>query len=121
MFEDGVVHFPEAAMGGGKFGGFCCGFGVGVCFVEGEVAEDEGEFFAEVFLDALDDGIGVAAVGALIVAVFDEEDGGGEVALDVVCGGNRDFEHGDSFFYFGSSSRAWRMPSAPGLMPMGER
>ncbi len=91
MFKNRVMHFPEAATGGGEFRGFRGVFRVRVRFVQGKVAKNEGKFLAEVFLHALDDRIGVAAVGALVIAVFDEDDGGGEVALDVVVGGDWDF------------------------------
>jgi hypothetical protein len=49
-----------------------------------------------VLLELFDEGLDVAAGGALVVAVFDEGPGGVGLALGVVCGGDGggEFGHG---------------------------
>ncbi len=91
VLEDLVVHFPESFVSGGKFGRFRGVFGVGVDFAEREVSEDEHQLIAEMFLNAFDDRVGVAAVGAFVVAVFDEGDRGAFIALNMIVRGDRYF------------------------------
>ena len=71
IFIEEVVHWPEFALGGGGFGGLRCDAGMGVDAVLGEIAEDEAEAVAHDALDFFDDRVGVHAVGALVVAVFE--------------------------------------------------
>jgi hypothetical protein len=59
--------------------------GVGV-HVEREVAKDEAELIAEVLLELLDEGKGIATGGALVVPVLYESDGCGGGALGMVFG-----------------------------------
>jgi hypothetical protein len=73
-------------MSSGELRGFGCGFGVGVRLDQGKVAEYEAEAGAEVFLDALDGGVCVFAMRALVVAVFDESYFGVFGALGVIFG-----------------------------------
>ena len=62
--------------------------------VQGEVAEDEEEAVTEVLLHALDDGIGAAAVGALVISILDESDRGVRTTLRVVAGADGSAEFG---------------------------
>jgi hypothetical protein len=84
ILEDFVMHFPESFVSRGEFGGLGGVFGVWMDFPEGKISEDEHQAIAEMFLHAFDDGVGVSAVRAFVVAVFDEGDGGAFIALDVV-------------------------------------
>lgn len=118
VFEDVVVHLPELALVGGELSGGGGVEGVGMDFGDWEVAEDESYLSAQLRQDFLDDGMGHAAVGALVVAVLHQGDLGFGVSGDVVC-------CADAFYEFAHEldtkpSRAARMPSAPGLTPMGE-
>src|SRR5262249_46582154 len=102
---------------------------------EWEVSEDQPHALAHALLDVEHDRIRLPAVGALIIAVFDQCHLGRGKTLDVVAIGNgegqdwllRTKRHWKLLFVVGwcesdpRSSRADKIPSAPGLMPTGDR
>ena len=86
-----------------------------------EVPKRETQRVAHRPLSGLDLGIFLAAVGAFEIAVFDQHEAGVARALHMVVGVQRDqAAHAVFPGLPGSASSASRMPSAPGLMPMGE-
>src|SRR5258708_35110934 len=112
-----------------------CGFGslsglfcVGMRTGDRKVAEDEAQAVPHLRLDVLDDGVGGAAIGAFVVAVFHQRDRCAIRSLDVVSI-RRDW-HGhlslrpngihDATAGPPRSSSARRIPSAPGFTPLGE-
>ena len=84
MAQQQVVHLPESALVGGGLGGLGGELGVGVDVGAGQVPPDvadvpvAGQQFAE-------DGLGLAAVGALEVAVLHEGDRCARGTADVVA------------------------------------
>ena len=116
-----AVHGPELSLGAGKFGGLGRGFGFGVDLGEGKVAEDEAQLVAKMLLDAGDDTESDGAMRAFVVAVFNQCDGGIVAALYMVFRADRDFEGAHLATSVFRASSASRMPSAPGLTPMGEQ
>lgn len=62
-----------------------------VHFSEWEITEDEAKTLAEIFLNALDNGIGAATVGTLVVAILDQGAWCVGVTLNVICGTDRSF------------------------------
>jgi hypothetical protein len=123
VFEELIVHFPEFTLGARKLSSFGGGLCLRVNLVHREIPEDKAQPFAEVFLHALDDGIGTPAMGALIVSILDEGAGGVVVTLGVILRVRWDFQHGHGnllilemrdfgntlfgqVFYLGNSSRA---------------
>src|SRR5580692_5984471 len=102
-----------------------------------KIPKDEAQFLPQRLLQLFDHGIGGATVRALIIAIFNEGQGSVGGALGMIVGRNGRgergrFVHDASWFgwcaYFGAVSflrwamaaRAFKMPSAPGLMPTGE-
>ena len=81
-----IVHFPEAVMRSGVFGGLRRRLREWVRLGQREVPENEPKLLAETLLRQLDVRKGKAAVGALIVAIFDDCDRRVLGALDVVSG-----------------------------------
>ena len=51
---------------------------------EWKIAEDEAKFFAEMFLDAFHDGVGVAAMRAFVIAILDQSAFRIRTSLDMV-------------------------------------
>src|SRR5579883_1923598 len=164
--EDRLMHRPELPRRARRFGGLGSTLGVRVDLREREVPEHEAHAVPEVALQRLDDRLGSAAVGTLVVAILDERDRGVSRAAGVVAVGDRGGERAhrasspdapwsgrrgsrgtlaDGAGTAGpwaadpararagsrdvsrdapgdpSDSRAARMPSAPGLTPIGER
>jgi hypothetical protein len=98
VFEEKIVHLPEFALGAGEFGGFSGGLGVRMALRQRKIAEDKEQALAEVLLDALDDGIGAAAVRALVISILHERDRREGIALSVIFRADGSFElgHGGS-------------------------
>ena len=74
-------------------------------------------------LDGLEDRIGLAAIGALVIAILHKRHDGGSIAEHVIIGGqggNRAGHAAAPSARGASFSSASRMPSAPGLMPRGD-
>src|SRR3954454_23089369 len=121
-----VVHLPELALGARRLGRLGGGLGARVLGGDRGGAEHEAQPVAHPRLHFLDDRIRGTAVRALVVAVLDQRDRRVRRSLDVVAA----FADGDSQPGFPGrachdaspprSSRAWRMPSAPGLTPTGD-
>ena len=72
MLEQGIVHLPEAAIGGGSFGRLCRMLRVRMYLCQRKIAEHEPQLRPEAPLDFLDDWIRASAVRTLVVAVFNE-------------------------------------------------
>jgi hypothetical protein len=95
---------------------------------ERKIAEDEAKIFAKSSLDLLNKRIGLTAVGALVVAVFNERCGGVVGSLNVVSA-RIWFQTANSMVRLSlchaaapslsSFSNALRIPSAPGLTQQG--
>src|ERR1700722_1874232 len=116
-----IVHFPEEVMRSCVFGGLRRRLREWVGLGQWEVPEDEPELLAEPLLRPLDVREGKAAVGTLVVAIFDHCDRRVHGALDVVSRRDRCSQHAHDETLTGSCSNASRMPSAPGLTAIGER
>src|SRR5260370_21783508 len=112
-----------------------CGFGslsglfcVGMRTGDRKVAEDEAQAVPHLRLDLLEYGVGGAAIGAFVVAVFHQRDRCAIWSLDVVS--VRRDGHGqlslrprsvhDATPDLARSSSARRIPSAPGFTPLGD-
>ena len=96
VLEEPVVHLPEAALGGGGLGRLGGERRPRVKVRQGHVAEDEAELVAEALEQLVHDGVGLAAVRALEIAVLDERDGGVRATAHVVAlGGHGRAERGD--------------------------
>ena len=118
MLEQDVVHLPEPSLQPRGFGGLGGRQRVRVRLGEREVAEDEAQSVAERCLDRLHRVVGLSAERAFEIAVLEQLDGRIRVALYVIVGSDRRLQ-GHDFFPFMVSS-ASRIPSAPGLMPIGD-
>src|ERR1700722_4549276 len=116
-----VVHFPEEVMRSCVFGGPRRRLREWVRLAQWEVPENEPELLAEPLLRQLDVPEGNAAVGTLVVAIFDHCDRRVRGSLDVVSRRDRCSQHAHDETLTGSCSNASRMPSAPGLTAIGER
>jgi hypothetical protein len=119
-----IVHLPELALRCRSLGGLGRLFGVRMRGRNREVAKDEPEPLTHAGLHFLDDRIGGAAVGTLVVSVLDQSHPCIRRALDVVTPlAHRQREDcvplspAHEVPPFPSSSSARRIPSAPGLMP----
>jgi hypothetical protein len=98
---------------------------------EWEVPIDERQPLAEAALHRLDEWISAPAMRTLEVAVLDENDGSVERSRDMIALAdvNGEVAHGcarksddvDAEDVAESDSSALRIPSAPGLTPIGER
>ena len=100
-----------------------------------EVAEREAQPSCRGAADRLDDGMGRAAVRALIVAVLHQSDGRVRRPQHVIASADRQYQTRDAGLTEGhdvslrqagrgvadSDSSASRMPSAPGFTPIGDR
>src|SRR5262249_28735010 len=87
-----------------------------------EVPKDELQPIAHRLLYVLDDRIRSSAVGAFVVAVLEQCDRRVRRPLNVIAAfgdGHREARLPDRS-HFGSSSSAFRIPSAPGFIPTGE-
>jgi len=67
-----VVHFPEPVLHGGCFRRTSGGEGMGMNLGQGKIAKYEPQISIHLFLNALDNGKRLAAVGALVIAVLNE-------------------------------------------------
>jgi hypothetical protein len=72
MLVDGIVHFPEPTLRAGRLGCFRRELGLRMDSGNRKVSEHELELVAEALLKLLDDRIGVAAMRALVVAIFEQ-------------------------------------------------
>src|ERR1035438_956644 len=90
VFIEQIVHLPELAVGAGKLSHFSGRLCPGMHLSQGEIAEDKGETFSEVFLKFLDDRISLTTVGALIVPIFDQAAFRSMISLDMVFGADCD-------------------------------
>jgi hypothetical protein len=70
IFVESMVHLPELALRAGEFR--CLGgtFGFRMGFAQWKIAKHESETFAEKLLNLFHDWIGLAACGALKIAVL---------------------------------------------------
>src|SRR5258706_7361099 len=92
-------------------------------FGQGEIPDHEAQLAPKCALHGAHYRIGRCAVGALVVAVLDERErcvGGPSSVIVLRNGGAKRHDLLPSWPAFIPSS-ASRMPSAPGLMPVGER
>src|SRR5216684_6627430 len=93
-----------------------------------KVAEDEAQAVNHLCLDLLDYGVGGAAIGAFVVAIFHQRDWCVSPSLDVVSvrhDGHRQLSLRPCSVHdptpdLARSSSARRIPSAPGFTPLGE-
>src|SRR5262245_23552376 len=109
--------------------------GVGMHLRKGKVTKSEAESAAQPLLHLFYDRVGLAAVRALVIPIFDECRGSVRRSLHVIAIADRENQtrnagltagHGLSdqagrAAAGGSDSSASRMPSAPGFTPIGER
>src|SRR6267142_6943016 len=120
-----VVHLPELVLQAGRLRRLRGAGRVRMRLSQGKVAEGEAQIAAQLALQSLHDRVGLSAVRALVVAVLDQGDARVGRAVDVIAGTERRMQAAHRFFSFWflvrTSSKAWRAPSAPGLMPMGDR
>src|SRR5712692_6102956 len=121
ILEQRVVHLPELPLRAGGFGGFRRVLGVRMNLGEREIAVDKTKAAAHDTQHFGDDGMCRAAMRTLIVAILDQRDRRvvGAQAVIVFKNGRSETAHAltlsRSIF-----SNASRIPSAPGLTPMGE-
>ncbi len=94
VFINQVVHLPEFSLQRGGFRRLGGHERIGMRLRQGKVSEDEAQFFAERLLDLFDDRIGGAAVGALVITVFDQRQRSAGKPLGMVARGNRRGEGG---------------------------
>src|SRR5260370_12800680 len=83
-FKKEMVKFPEFPVRASKLRCFRGGLLMGMYFVQREIPKYEAQALAKVFLNALDDRIGMPAMGAFVVAILDQSEGSVFVALDVI-------------------------------------
>ena len=84
ILEEIIVHLPEFALRGGEFGRLGGGLGVRVGTCQREIAIDEEQLVAEMFLHALDDRVRAATMRALVVSILDQSAARSCIALGVV-------------------------------------
>src|SRR5262245_9299608 len=131
IFEEEIVHLPELALRPGRLRLRRGAFGVRVDGGQWKVAKDEPHQITGAHFELFHHVIGLAAIRALIVAVFHQGDGRRELPSDVVALlANLNGElwsdhsclcHASASRFESSASRASRTPSAPGLTSSGER
>ena len=85
--KEAVVHLPEAILCAGGLRGLRGGRSPGVQTGQRHVAEDEAKLIAEVREQLVYHRVGLATVGALEIAVFDERDARFRCAAHVVTPG----------------------------------
>src|SRR5262249_19349950 len=121
-----VVHLPELPLGAGCLSCFCRMLRVWVRGAERKVAEDKAQPVTQAALRGLDDRGGHAAIWALVIAVVHQAEWRVRKPLGMVALAYREgqvgarLDHHDSCSFFWSASNALRIPSAPGLTPVGE-
>jgi len=125
VLEEPVVHLPEPALGAGGLGGLRRQLGVRMHVRQGEVAIDEAQALAHPPAHLVHDRMRRAAVGTLVVAVLQQRDGCRHGAADVIAlrgDGQHELRHVRAHGRWPPpiASSALRMPSAPGLTPIGE-
>src|ERR1700676_3922940 len=121
IFIQLIVHLPELALGACKLRHFGGSFGGRVHFAQGKIAKHQPQAFSKVLLNLLDNEIGLSAIRTLVIAVLHQGHVRGFRALDVVFDSDRYLKCGHKPSYFGKSSRACRIPSAPGFTATGEQ
>ncbi len=111
IFKKQIVHFPETVLRCRGFGGFRRVDGVGMRVGQGKIAKSETQLFAKTLLDFFHDGIGLAAIRALVIAVFQKGNWGANLSLEMVTAfdGNRELRVGDARGFI------WPPPRAPGI------
>jgi len=125
--EEKVVHLPEASLGAGGLGGLGSLERMQVDLAERKIAKREPQIVAEDLSNLHDGRMRGSAVGALEVTVLDERDGCCLGAENVIALADRDCEprgmggcaQADTPAGVIASSAA-RIPSAPGLTPIGD-
>src|ERR1041385_3632715 len=126
VLEDQIVHFPEPALRARRLGGFGRELRVWMQVLEREIPEPDADQVTRLLLELLEDRVGRSAKGTFEVPILDEgHRGRGRTAEMVVLVDRR----GEQGLLIGShhasaaarSSRAPRIPSAPGFTPTGER
>jgi hypothetical protein len=127
ILEEQTVHLPEFALLAGRFGRLGSGLGVRMDTGEWKMAKDETELVSDLPPQLLKHRVGAAAMGTLEVTVLDQGHRSGRRPQPVIAlaegrcerGGGGRCRHAVTDFA-GKDSSARRMPSAPGLTPMGE-
>ena len=100
VLEETIVHLPEPLLRAGRLGGSRRGWSAGVQVGERHVPEHEPEPVTEALQQLLDDRVGLAAIGALEVAVLNQGDRGVGRAADVIAVGvDGRAEGGDGLFH----------------------
>jgi hypothetical protein len=84
VLKEQIVHLPEFAETSGKLGNLGRGLSLGVNLRQGKVAENEAKLLSELRLDLFHQRMGLATVGALVVAVLDECARSLGIALNVI-------------------------------------
>jgi hypothetical protein len=119
VLEEQVVHRPEAVLQPGGLGRLGSAHRVGMDLREREVPEGEEQVVAHRPLHGLHHQVCPPAEGALVVPVLQELEGRVGPPLDVVLRVQRWPQRAHDFLPC-IPSRASRIPSAPGLTPIGE-
>jgi hypothetical protein len=124
MFEQYVMHLPELTLRSCRL---CRLLGMGVDRGKREMTKHEAQMPAKQLLQLFDYVMSLAAIGALIVAILHHGHWCGNRSKDMVVLVNRHgqpwcsrwLNHRDTSCFV-RSSRAVKMPSAPGFTPIGE-
>ena len=77
---------PEFPMGARKLGRLGCGLGVRMTFIHGEISEYQTKALPQALLNAPDDWISMAAMGAFIIPILDQRASGVFIPLHVIRG-----------------------------------
>jgi hypothetical protein len=70
IFKNFVVHLPEPIVRSGEFSALGGSLGVGMYLTQGKMPENKIQVFSEVLLHHIDNGMGAAAMRALVIAIL---------------------------------------------------
>src|ERR1700686_5690779 len=128
MFIEGIVHLPKLSLRTRCFRCFsrCLGMSMNRC--ERKIPKNKAHVAAQGALKLLDHGMGFATIRAFVVAILEQRYWRVGRSLNAIV--RPDIQPADSIIcpssrhaaapFSSKSSRASRIPSAPGLMPIGE-
>src|SRR6202011_5824613 len=122
-----IVHLPEFMVRGRRLRNLSGMLGMGMDFGQRKVTKNKPEVIPQLSPNFVDDRVGHAAVGAFVVAIFDQCYRRVCWPAYMIAFANRSDQvsremrsHFLSSYFGARSSRAARMPSAPGFTPTGE-
>ena len=117
ILEQRVVHLPEFVLHRGGFGQLRCRLGVNVDVNEGQVTKNESNVFAKCAKEFFHDGVRLATIWTLVVAILHQSDRRIVGTSRVII---RSHGNGELCAAHDSASTARSAPSAPGFSPRGE-